>query len=75
MTHRIANDDRILRDEVSVVGEVLGAKMRCTKPKRVMEPGDLLRRKCKWDDDTERRDADLGNRSDIRETLLVIFIW
>ena len=57
-----------------MVGEVLGAKVRCTKPKRVVEPGNLLRRKCETDGDTEARDADLGNRSNIRHALLVIFV-
>lgn len=45
MTHGVGDHDGVLRDQVPVVREVLGAEVRRGKPERVVEPCDFLPRR------------------------------
>ena len=74
MTNRVGNDDRVLRDEVAVVCEVLSAEMGCTEPERVVESSDFLQQKSKIDGDMARGVAHLGNGSNVRQVILIVFV-
>ena len=57
-----------------MVREVLSAEMGCTEPERVVESGDFLQQKSKIDGDMARGVAHLGNCSNVRQVILIVFV-